>query len=155
MAVCKNCRYYDDKTKSGYKGYCTTYRQYVDPDSMERGCTRYEEGTGSSSGCYLTTACVEAKKLPDNCYELTTLRNFRDTYLKAKENGSEEINYYYSTAPIIVENINKKSNANEIWCGLYKNLVEKCVTLIEAHKLDEAYRVYKKTCLELEKEYIS
>lgn len=156
MAICKNCKYYDDKTRSGYKGYCTTYRQYVDPDSMERGCTRYEEGTGSSSGgCYLTSACVQTKNLPDDCYELTTLRNFRDTYLSAREHGSEEIKHYYNTAPTIVEKINKRSDADEIWEDLYENLVKKCVLLIEKEKLDEAYTAYKTKCLDLENKYSS
>ena len=31
-------------------------------------------GSGSSAGCYLTSACVEAKGLPDDCQELQTLR---------------------------------------------------------------------------------
>ena len=77
MAICKNCKYYDDKTRSGFMGWCTSYKEYVDPDSMSWGCTRYEEGTGTSSGgCYLTSACVESKNLPDNCHELTVLRQF-------------------------------------------------------------------------------
>jgi len=39
----------------------------------------------SSFGCYLTTACVDAKNLADDCRELTILRKFKMVnYLEAK-----------------------------------------------------------------------
>ena len=44
--------------------------------------SRYEADDGSSddndSGCFLTTACIRAKGLPDDCMELQTLRAYRD-----------------------------------------------------------------------------
>ncbi|MBE6799862.1 MAG: hypothetical protein E7529_01505 [Ruminococcaceae bacterium] len=155
MPICKNCKYYDDKTKSGYKGYCTTYKEYVDPDSISWGCTRYEEGTGTSSGgCYLTSACVESKNLPDNCHELTVLRHFRDTYLISQKNGREEIQHYYATAPAIVEKINASSNSTDTWNEVYENMILPCVKYIEANELEKAHQLYKSYSLKLEKTYM-
>lgn len=43
-----------------------------------------------------------AMGLPDDCYELTVLRGFRDNYLKNRENGAQDIADYYRNAPQIV-----------------------------------------------------
>lgn len=40
--------------------------------------SKSSSSNNNSSGCYLTSACVNAKGLPDDCEELTVLRNFRD-----------------------------------------------------------------------------
>ena len=34
-----------------------------------------------TSGCFLTTATVKYMGKPDDCYELTVLRDFRDKYM--------------------------------------------------------------------------
>src|ERR1035437_5931633 len=34
----------------------------------------------SEEGCFITTACTKYYNFEDNCYQLITLRNFRDTY---------------------------------------------------------------------------
>ena len=39
---------------------------------------RQEENTGL---CFLTTACVEARGLPDNCLELHILRKFKGRFV--------------------------------------------------------------------------
>ena len=41
----------------------------------------------TSIGCYLTTACMRhmQNKFDDNCYELTTLRWFRDNFVSFPE----------------------------------------------------------------------
>lgn len=55
--------------------YCMSSFSYSD-------CPVYlDERTSSSGGCFLTSACVKSKGLPDNCYELTRLRWFRDNIL--------------------------------------------------------------------------
>ncbi len=154
MAVCGNCRYYDGNTRSGGKGYCTTYKCYVWPDSMERGCTRYEQGTGSGSGCYLTSACVKAQGLADDCYELQTLRAFRDGYMKALPEGEEEIRHYYRVAPAIVEAVGRKADANAIWQELYEQMILPCLHFIEAGQNDKAHELYRSCSLKLEEAYL-
>lgn len=154
MSVCKNCRYFDDHTRSGYKGYCTEYREYVDPDSRPRDCRRYEEIAGSNGGCYLTTACVKSKGLPDDCFELTTLRNFRDTYMKNIPEGKQDISHYYRIAPRIVDKINASERADEKWEEIYNDMVLKSIDYIESCELDEAYKLYKEYSLKLEKEFM-
>ena len=97
----------------------------------------------SNDGCYLTTACVESRGLPDDCGELETLRAFRDTYLASQPNGKEEIAAYYRMAPGIVSAINALENRETIWNQVYAELVEPCVALIHDRQEDSAYRLYK------------
>lgn len=43
-----------------------------------------ERGKKKSGGCFVTTACVKMLGLPDDCREMTVLRNFRDSLLKTE-----------------------------------------------------------------------
>lgn len=67
----------------------------------------------NSGGCFLTTACTEAKGLPDNCIELETLRHFRDNYMMNTPDGKADIAHYYKMAPSIVNAINNSPDAKK------------------------------------------
>lgn len=137
-----------DVNEDTYYKYCRNY-DYGD-------CPIYKGQTPSDSGgCYLTSACIAAKGLPDDCYELQTLRHFRDTYLESKENGASDIEHYYRVAPRIVYEISSQVNPQVIFSELYEKLVLPCVTLIEQAKLEDAYLLYKRIAVELEQEYLA
>lgn len=85
----------------------------------------------------------------DNCYELTVLRMFRDTFVT-----NEDINHYYDVAPRIVECINKDINAEIIYHYIYNNIVDYCVQQIEQGNYEKAYKRYKNSILIFEKEYL-
>lgn len=107
----------------------------------------------SSSGCFITTACIRSKGLPDDCHELQLLRNFRDTYVASSEQGTKLINEYYRTAPLIVQQINDQDNANEIYSDLYYN-IKKAVSLIECEKYSTAFDLYCNLVRDLKKDYL-
>ena len=66
--------------------------------------TEVSTDTNAEAGtCFLTTACVEAENLSDDCYELNTLRNFRDSYVRGLPEGDAIISEYYDIAPKIIE----------------------------------------------------
>ncbi|WP_417409996.1 hypothetical protein [Hominenteromicrobium sp.] len=56
-------------------------------------------------------------------------------------------------APGIVEAINRKSNAQEIWNEVYKDLVEPYVNMIHNNKNESAYTPYKLYSLKLNQKY--
>ncbi|MBE6976596.1 MAG: hypothetical protein E7439_05315 [Ruminococcaceae bacterium] len=155
--------YYDNgyscalkREKEGYSSidsdtvhkYCWGYH-YSD-------CPRYRSNDSyqPSGGCFLTSACVEAKGLPDDCYELTILRKFRDEYLAKQENGQCEIRHYYVVAPSIVEKIKKSPDANSVFEKIYHDLVLPCVQMIENFNLSEAHALYRSYVMTLEKMYL-
>lgn len=158
----EECRYY--YYDAGYS--CALKREKegyssISSDDVHRYCWgyHYEECPrykryGSSGGCFLTTACVEAKGLPDDCDELQTLRSFRDTYLRSLDGGEEEIAEYYLAAPKIVESIKKRSDSAMVFDKIYNELVKPCVALIKAGDNQGAHELYKSYTLHLKQEYI-
>lgn len=70
-----------------------------------------------------------------------------------RPNGEAKIREYYEIAPGIVEAINQKSNAQEIWNEVYKDLVEPCVNMIHNNKNESAYTLYKLYSLKLNQKY--
>ena len=137
-------------------GYCCALkrekegRSSIDSDTVHKycwgyhynDCPRYKERNGSG-GCFLTSACTEARGLPDDCEELSVLRAFRDGYMKSLPQGQADICKYYHTAPAIVEKIRARPNANEIFDRIYTELVLPCVELILSEKNEEAYTKYR------------
>lgn len=117
-----------------------------------------KNGNGGKSGgddplCFLTTACIRAKALPDDCDELRTLRAFRDGYLRSLPEGEDEIKEYYRIAPRIVADVSALPDAQERWVALYGSLVLPCVRWIIEGKNEEAHRLYRQTVLNLKKEF--
>lgn len=154
------CDFLDWKWSTSY--YCMKKDDSVDKNTVDtycdnslnyRNCPIYNASSGSS-GCYLTTACVNTKHLPDDCRELIVLRKFRDGFMSQQSDGEADIQEYYKTAPKIVESINCQCNKDEIYGELYDTVIVPCVELIETGRNVEAYDRYKQMVLELEKKYI-
>ena len=91
--------------------------------------------------CFLTTAVCEFQGKPDNCYELTVLRNFRDTWLK--ENFPEDIDTYYADAPAIVKKIKALPTPAWIFDRMYSRYILPATEHIEEGNHMAAYRIYK------------
>ena len=142
---------------------CRKSGKDVDEDTYYKYCRNYDYGDcpiykgklpSENGNCYLTSACVEAKGLPDDCDELTTLRHFRDSYLAASKEGQLDIEHYYKVAPSIVSEIKNTENSAEILNEIYNALVLPCVELIKSGSLPKAYDHYKKYTLKLESIYL-
>ena len=117
--------------------------------SRKSSSKSHNSSSSDSGGCFLTSACAEAKGLPDDCEELTILRHYRDTYLSMQIGGKDEIQEYYKIAPQIVESINAKENAKEIWNSVYEEMVLPCVRMIKSGNKEDAFRLYKSYTLKL------
>lgn len=109
--------------------------------------------SGSSGGCYLTTACVRAKGLPDNCAELQALRRLRDEFLMPTEFGRKAVAEYYETAPAIVEAIQACEEAHAVWEGVYREVAE-TASLVEVGDYDRAFERYQQLTRRLQVEYL-
>ena len=105
-------------------------------------------------GCFITTACIKAKGLPDNCEELTVLRAFRDTYLMQKPGGKQLVEIYYQYAPCIADKIAEQENATSIYDHLYE-VIHTCVEAIKKGDNKFAYTTYCEMVLKLKEQYIS
>ena len=131
----------------------TTYKNYC--DGYYERCPNYKPAdSGNSGGCYLTSACVEAMGRCDNCFELTTLRAFRDHWLSQQDGGREEIKEYYHIAPAIVDKIHASDDCRQVLTNLYFRLVMPCVEMIKAGKNEEAHCLYREITNELKRKYL-
>jgi uncharacterized protein YjbI with pentapeptide repeats len=134
--------------RANFCGFC----EIVNTD-LKRAKTKGAIGL-KKEGCFLTTACVEAMKLPDDCHELQMLRKFRDGYVSETLAGRELIKEYYNIAPGIIEAVNSTGNGPGIFMNLYSEISE-IVSLIDNNKPAEAYQSYCDMTLRLKKKYLS
>ncbi len=120
-----------------------------DPPSSDSSSGSSDSGSGSSGGgCYLTTACVNARGLPDNCLELSVLRNFRNRILLQNPTGRKAVREYYKIAPEIVQSISGKDNSSEIWNSVYQD-IRKAVQFVLLGDFNRAFEHYKEMTLGL------
>lgn len=106
-----------------------------------------------TSHCYITTAVCEEFGKPDDCYELTAFRGFRDSWLAKQPDGPELIKRYYDTAPAIVERINRQPNRTEIYRYLNETYLSKCLAYIEAGEYEQCKALYVAMVEHLIEEY--
>lgn len=140
-------RAYDDAKDQG--------REYIDYNVEPEDCwfgfwnhhgPQVEEKSDDDKGsnCFLSTACLTARNLPDNCTELQVLRKFRDEYVLSQAQGPELVATYYSLAPRVVRAIHARPDAREIYESIYAELVRPCVDLIAAERFEDALKRYRR-----------
>ncbi len=95
-------------------------------------------------GCFITTAVMKAQldEFSDDCRELTLLRRVRDEYIANLPNGPEMLAAYREFAPVYVERISKRPDAETVWKILYDEYILEAVKHAEAGHFRKAYLVY-------------
>lgn len=164
MRTCSNCTYYvQNWFNSGYCQFledaagncldvnsndsCDQFTPKSSPDNYG-----YKKGD-SSSGCFLTTACVDFFGQEDDCPILTKLRWFRDEFLLQTESGKQLVDEYYAIAPQIVEKIDQSNNRAKYYEYIYK-CIENCAILIDRKNYQEALSAYKEMVLYIKNEVL-
>lgn len=104
--------------------------------------------------CYITTAVCDSQNKPDDCYELTAFRNFRDEYMLASMEGRKLVEEYYEIAPGIVLMINMQKDAKEIYHDIYRKYLLPCLSQIEAGDKKACREHYASMVRELEEKYL-
>lgn len=136
---CGECIFLNRESTGGF--FVTTYRCNATGNTVRwetPACRFYEP---RNTACYLTSACVRYRGLPDDCRELTTLRAFRDGYMKQLPDGEALIAEYYKKAPAIVAAIDASSERDRIYDEIYE-IVERCVAMISAGENEKTLSLY-------------
>ncbi len=94
------------------------------------------------SNCFITTACVKYYGLKDDCYELKTLRHFRDTYLSKSDKGKRMVSKYYQIAPAIVKCLEADNQKAIIFGKIFLQIKLACKA-IELQDFERATAIYK------------
>ena len=96
---------------------------------------------GGGGGCFITTAVCKTIGLPDDCYELRILREFRDSWLRSHH--PDDIVIYYKTAPTIVFGLDQREDSKDLYLEFYGNYIVPAVKLIEVKQYQAAYEKYR------------
>lgn len=107
----------------------------------------------SSSGCFITTAVCGTFNKPDDCYELTSFRNFRDNWLINQPDGASLVQEYYRIAPGIVERINALADAKNIYMSIWQEYLKPCLSCIENGNMQKCKEIYVDMVRNLQKKF--
>lgn len=97
----------------------------------------------SGSGCFLTTAVCELLGKEDNCYELKTLREFRDSVLLKNIEGKKLVEEYYSMAPEIAIRLKMNQEREALAKMLLDEYINNIIELINKKEKEAAIEAYK------------
>lgn len=78
--------------------------------------------------CFLTEACCAEVGLPDDCFELTVLRRYRDHVLAVRPGGAAEIRVYYALAPVLLRALGHEQRKRDL-LRLYFTHILPCAVL--------------------------
>jgi len=118
-------------------------------------CSSYKESKEDSGGCYITTATFKALKTQnDRCKELELFRWYRDNILLKEPDGKQLIEEYYKTAPLIVEKINSRPDAEEIYKHLWEDYLKVCLEELKRGNYKKVKTLYAEMVSELQKRFL-
>lgn len=125
-------------------------------NSLKLSHSTYEEIAGGFERklCYITTAVCQSQNKPDDCYELSAFRDFRDSYLMQSGEGRRLVEEYYDIAPGIVMLINMERHPDKIYDSIYEKHLMPCLRLIEEGQRGECQSRYVSMVRELEEKYL-
>lgn len=95
------------------------------------------------AGCFVTTACCTYFGKNDDCWELSTLREFRDQWLMKQSDGNSWVELYYQTAPRIVAGIDGREDAPQIYKHLYWKYILPAAIASRLRMNVVAFQIYK------------
>ena len=81
------------------------------------------------AACFFTMASVTTLGLSDDCWELQTLRRFRDGPRAVTPEGRALTARYYAEAPRLVDGINRREDAGLAWLKAYWSHILPCAVL--------------------------
>jgi len=99
--------------------------------------------SSKSGGCFVTTAICEILNKGDHCYELETLRKFRDNVLLQDDNLKNIVFEYYRLSPTIVNILENIDSKKEFSRDLLNDYINKMIFEIQNNKTYEAIECYE------------
>ena len=117
----------------------------------------HEPSVGSrhkAEGCFITTAVCKTRNLPDDCHELTSLRKFRDNFMKKDPEINREVIEYYEIAPVICKNIDALPNSSDIYDSIWKEYLLDAVNAADAGDNQKAHSLYKAMVIKLKEQFL-
>ncbi|NLK28269.1 MAG: hypothetical protein GX306_08000 [Clostridiales bacterium] len=128
--------------------------QYPKHEFKKGNYDELQAGFKRKGFCFITTAVCESMEKPDDCYELTIFRNFRDTYMQMTRDRQAMVEVYYQIAPAIVAIINTQPNRNRIYSSIWREFLQPCLEDIEENRLEDCEKHYTYMINKLKDEFL-
>ena len=128
-----------------FKIDCVTMRQALDWAAARRDALATERDDNkciSPEGCFITTACCGVLGLSDDCFELRTLRRYRDDVLAKQRGGADAIARYYGIAPRILAALSATPGKSEALLSVYARFVLPAALSTRLGLNTLTYRIY-------------
>gem|GEM_PF-6927330 len=109
----------------------------------------YTAGADPYEDCFLTTACCTVIGLKDRCWELETLRRFRDGWLGSFAAGRADIARYYREAPVVAQRLVGSPGGRRQLLALYWRYILPSAVLAKLGANRVAHRLYRRMMLDL------
>jgi hypothetical protein len=143
----------DEDEGCRFKIDCASLHEALDWASERRDALaekRDDNECVSPEGCFITTACCEVLGLDDNCFELRTLRRYRDEVLAKQPNGPAMIARYYALAPAVLTRLRRASTSpTQALLSVYARYVLPAALAARLGLDALAYRLYVRMLNEL------
>lgn len=156
-----------DKTCSfcGGKGYLKSFSGDKEKCDVCNGKGRYEQRDDNyeekhqryldshnydkvKGGCFIVTACTESTGLSAKRLELKALCQMKKEYVTKSQETMRDLVKYNKLAPQIVNAINSRKDAKDIWTKVYNSVAE-AVKMIKQGNYEKGFTKYKSIVLEL------
>ena len=105
--------------------------------------------------CFITTAVCESFGKPDDCYELTSFRRFRDEQMLATPEGRALVEEYYDVAPAIVTCIDLSEERKSVYADIWREWLAPCLKDIESGRMADCGKRYGQMVRSLKQKYLS
>jgi len=140
-----------DKDECGFKVDCASLRPALAWASERKealAAVAAEQKCEPPEGCFITTACCETLGLADDCFELRTLRRYRDEVLAKRPAGVEQIAAYYRLAPLILARLPQEARERRLR-SVYVRYILPAALAAKCGLNTLAYRLYVRMLDEL------
>jgi len=126
------------------------WRRYV--GLYAGGLVLVERGEGKTdSGCFITSAVCREHGLADDCPDLTTLRRFRDGYMRETHERRALIDQYYLVAPALVAKLERRYDRAVVYDTLRHRFILPAVEAARSGCNPEAMKLYARMIAWLER----
>lgn len=123
-------------------GISTMIRAVNDQDALAALAAPAPGSRRPEKSCFLTEACCAMVGLPDDCFELTALRRYRDRVLAPSPGGAAEVGLYYALAPVLLPVLRRERDGRTL-LRLYFTHILPCALLATLGLNGAVHRRYR------------
>ena len=122
------------------------------------GCSNYSKGSHTKyskggSGCYVTTACLDALNLPKESLELVAMKVLTREHILKSFSGKKDYLSYQKKGPAIVSAISTQKDPGSIWERVYEQLQNVTQSVLDGNYV-RGHQQYKDLILGLEAQFV-